>query len=489
MALLAFACAACVLYALVPQEHMFSDGPKMLSMVRAGPAPHYNLLYVPFGYAFSTLVMQVSSLSLERALELYSAFTGSFGLLLTGLALRRLHITLSLNLCVLAFLALAPAALFFFTNLEVHGVQFLGAAWFFYTATRARESERPLLWLLPGAVVACAAHLTNVLLVPVLVMASMKRGAQSALRFRHLLVAGLFLLLLIDLADASTSLLNTFQLKERTPGQSDVMLLSFASEFVAGRLERGFFSWSEVQLYLQREFLAPGWLVLILCGCAMPLALRASVALPLATAFGTLLYLAVFTQGGVWERGAYYLSLYPLYAAVIAVGLQRTFARGRAHLLACALLILACIPQVTLALNWRKTFNQGITARDWARSVSHVVPPRSVVYTAELPRYFRLAELPLELEMRVIRKSLDQWPERHHRAISGTLMDLALRELLAGRSVYLDASMFAEDRERPLSVANFARVLDQELAKVRASRIPVPDAEGRLVLYRVDPIS
>ena len=339
-----------------------------------------------------------------------------------------------------------------------------------------------------AAGIALLTHLSSLLLLPALTILAMTRVRGHGLRWKQVFVSLALAVLLVDVADYTMGLIGLFQSRGEPAGVSTVMLYNFATEYATRLHERGFFGGGEVLHYLQLECWRPSFLLLVLLVPALLLAWRQRVRIATGFLISTALYLAVFTQGGVWERGAYYLSLYPLCAGLLAELLDRCRAMGpRVGWMASGLVVLAGVPQAWYAERVRDDFNHGLTPQEWAAEVERVVPDGAVIYTAELPQYFcLLIDQTRGYETLAVRKLLDQYPREHHTVQGGVWLQRALHELLNGRDVYFDASMFDTSRERASSVESFARVLDEELAKSPAlERLPMRDERGRLILYRV----
>lgn len=408
---------AFVLALLLPEGRSFSDTIYLVGRVESGAPPYYNIAYVPLGQLFRALFG--GWLGTEGALLLLSAAAVGAGVALTADLAQRLGAGTRGTVLSGLLLAFAPGVVFFGGVIEVHAVQFLGASAALWLAWRARGAEPRRAWLLLGAsmLVAMLAHLSNLLLLPGLVALAWRprRDADHGCRLSKRGLPALGLLAVAALAAALLLIKSDFATWSVHPALQWLgTLLVFGDTFLSGFAERGFFTLVEAAHYLGAELVMPlGLLVVGFLGGAFVAFGRGaheSASFARRALFACLPALLVLPQGGVLERGGYFMSYAPLLA--ILCGLSAAELRGlpRRAVFFGSVLIGA---QLALALGARDTFRaQNPEARIWAHATAAELQPGDSVLVAGLSRTFALAAAAPRCHVRDLARDLALVPDR-----------------------------------------------------------------------------
>lgn len=390
-----------------PVERFFSDSGYLLKRVEAGAPPYYNIAFVPLGRLFAALFG--GWLGTERALLVLTAAAVGGAVAATTFVTGRIlgtvsesesRVSLVAQLTTGLLLALAPATLFFGAVLEVHAVQLLGASLAIALAWSARTARPGRAWslLALAMLLAMVTHLSHLLLLPglgLLAWGSRARGCRFGRRGLPLLGILLAIALVGGLALATAD----FASWSAHPALQWLgTLIVFGRTFFGGVLERGFFTASEAASYLQVEALAPlGLLALGLpIGLFLALGRKQSEARCFArrALFACLPALLILPQGGVLERGGYFLSYAPLLAVLCGLGVARALRGRERHLLRVAVLLsLLLFVQGALGFEARRSFRaQAPDARLWARAAAAELAPGDSALVSSLARTFALAD-------------------------------------------------------------------------------------------------
>ena len=423
-----------------PMDRAFSDTSILYERVQANAAPYYNVAYLPLAELFAKVFG--SSLGLERALTTFSALCIGGGVALTARLARRLGLgTLAIATSSL-LLAAAPATLFFGGVIEVHGLQFLGAILAINIAWSARSTRGQEAWLRLGiaALLALVTHLSHLLLLPGLVLLAWRQGTgqagdqEQASPDNIRVTTGCYfgrrglpflVIFLVAGTIATVSLIGTgYDTWSKWPSlQWLSTLILFGRMFLDGLLERGFYSLDESGLYLVHELLFPLGLVTagFLCGI-MALRSRLNGSEPVLRIFAaralvaTIPALVILPQGGVLERGGYFMSMAPLLALLIAVALHtawsaaRTQSRRSLLLASCTALVAI---QANLALSARSDFRAAAPdARVWAMEVAQQLRPGDKIFVSDLARNLALTMATEGVYVRDLKRDLDLVPRR-----------------------------------------------------------------------------
>lgn len=449
---------ACLLALCLPVERSFSDTFYLVGRVEAGAPPYYNVAYVPLGRLFKGLFG--GWLGTEGALLLLSAVAVGAAVAVT------VKLTLELGAGRLGsivaglLLGCAPGVLFFGGVIEVHSVQLLGASLAIYLAWRARLSRPGMAWFLlaTAGLIAMLAHLSNLLLLPGLLAFAWKpsTGAPSGCRFtrRGLPVFGLVGAVVgIGAALLATSDFETWSVHPALQWLGT--LLVFGEIFLGGLAQRGFFSASEAAGYLGSELVLPFGLLCFGLGAGLVLAFSRGPMLASShkrsfarrSLLACLPALLVLPQGGVLERGGYFMSYAPLLAVLAGLGGALLLSQapqpaldskpagsGRGQRVrlfrASAFVAVLVVAQFSLALNERQGFRAKVPeASIWARAVSQLVQPGDSVLVGSLSRTFALATAAPKSHVRDLDRDLALVPDavrilKLESVLSGRLADL-----------------------------------------------------------------
>ena len=455
------------LFVALPMDRIFSDGLFLIRLVEAGPTPYYNVAYVPLGYALHGVFEPVFGWSVDTALTVFSAILMSVGVwgtvdlgLKLGLGKAPLALSALLLLC-------SPGALFFGTTVEVHAMQFAGAAWAVNLAWSARERLGFAAWrmLALAFAVAFLAHLSHAIILPGLWLlarrskpidpthSAVSHGCQISKRGVPWLIGALVVVGCIS------GYLSTLEFSEWGHQRYLVWisaLWTFAKNFVDAAFERGLFALFEMGEYLNDELLTQAALLLagLLIGAfawARLLARKTFESEPgefAARAFPMILpALFIFPQGGVWEHGAYFLTYYPAFTLGIAWALDRGLMSKMQPFAWAGLALVLVIPQLWLALGNRSDYqSERVDARAWMASISEQVGLGDSVITSTLARMNALEYERPDLVRADFKRRMDSIPARGRSALLIDEVGQAIGPLLgpagAGKSMWLDMDLF-----------------------------------------------
>ena len=458
-----------------PMDRAFSDTSILYERVQANAAPYYNVAYLPLAELFAKLSGSV--LGLERALTVFSALCVGGGVALTARLARRLDLGTAAVATSGLLLATAPAALFFGGVIEVHGLQFLGASLAINIAWSARSQRGQEAWLRLGiaALLAMVTHLSHLLLLPGLVLLAWQQRSGQAdghgpatpgnIRVAtgcHFGKRGLPFILIFFVAGtiATVSLIGAdYDTWSEWPAlQWLSTLILFGRMFLDGLLERGLYSLNESGLYLVRELIYPLGLVTAGFLCGM-LALRRQPSEhggpestdPVLRVFAaralvaTIPALAVLPQGGVLERGGYFMSMAPLLAILIAIALHAAWSaaktKSRRNLLLASCAALVAI-QGNLALGSRSDFRAaGPDARAWSNEVAQQLQPGDKIFVSDLARNLALTMATEDIYVRDLMRDLDLVPRRLRSDTAKRLLVERLQDKNFPGDLWLDADL------------------------------------------------
>jgi len=482
---------ALVLYLLLPMERLFSDGQFLIELVKRGPAPYYNVAYVPLGYALHALFSPLAGASIESTLTAFSALlmaAGTWGTVRLG---ARLGLSTPAVVFAGLLVACSPGALFFGGVVEVHPMQFAGAVWAFSIAWSAGEKQGAAAWrfLALAFAVAFLAHLSHALLLPGLWLVARRSGTPSGCRIARR--GWPWIAAAIVLGVCGIAYLSTFEFSGLSR-RGDLVWISalwvFAKNFVDASLERGFYSFIEMGEYLTDELVLQAGVLLLglLVGAyawtrhfarrkfddkAGEFAARAFPAI-LPAVF-------VFAQGGIFEHGAYFLSYYPVLALALAWSFDRLRGARAAWLGFAGVLVAA---QLTLGLIERTAYQDGrIDARAWLASIDSQLGMGDSIVTSTLAREYALEVGRPDLAVVDLKRRMDSVPARGRSALLTEEMGIAMARLAgpngADRSMWIDKDLF---ERRWLGASDDWR---DELAEllhfpgVRVDEVRVPGAD------------
>jgi len=441
LGVLAFALAMAL-----PEARSFSDTIYLVGRVESGAPPYYNVAYVPLGQLFKAVFG--GWLGTEGALLLLSAAAIGGGVAFASDLARRLGAGALGTTLVGLLLAFAPGVLFFGGVIEVHAVQFLGASAALWLAWRARAAPPRNAWLGLGLamLLAMLAHLSNLLLLPGLIALAW-RPAKDAATGCRLSRRGLPALGILTVAGATAAVIlwqSDFAIWSVHPALQWLgTLLVFGDTFLSGFAERGFFTLPEAASYLGAELILPfGLLVFGFLDGAL-LALRKA---PNETSsfarralFACLPALLVLPQGGVLERGGYFMSYAPLLAILFGVGAAKLGGAERRALFFASVLIGV---QLVLAVSSRQAFRATAPeARIWASAAAAEVQPGDSVLVAGLSRTFALAAAAPGCRVRDLARDLAMVPDRARKdTLERVLTERLSAEAFPG-DLWLDADL------------------------------------------------
>ena len=470
-----FIAGVCVLWGLLPELAVFSDGVQLQDMVERRPAPYYNAAYVPLGWSLHRSLEPLCGWSVAQALGWLSALAVGGGLLACLGMLRGRGARAGERLLWVALLAVAPGLGFHANVLEVHALQFTGAAlatWIAVRAGRAR-GQAAATGLAYACTLALLFHLTHALLLPGLLVLALGR---DALRPGPLLRG-----VLSTAVVAGATLFSLWGLTTLLDGQRGAVsaartLPGMASYFTAALSSRGFFSLREVGAFVLDEYLlAWGALGLIPLSWAW-LRTRAAAAASLVFAAHVL----VIAQSGIREQGGYGLSLLPLLALTGWEAQQRWARTGRGARLLPLAAGLALMASAALSARTQHEQRVRVPLWDWRERVVAVCGPEAHVITASLPRYHALSYGRRVGSIWDVRRDYEttpraRWDQAYARSTVG-----ALRALEQGRPVYVDADVVRQGA-RDAGLEEFLQRL--EAGGVRLA--PRPAEAPEPLLYRV----
>ncbi|MFT4709635.1 MAG: hypothetical protein ACI9D0_000119 [Bacteroidia bacterium] len=448
-------------------ERIFSDGLFLIQLVEAGPAPYYNVAYVPSGFVLYRLLEPLVGWSVDTALTLFSAVLMALGV--WGTLRLGLRLGLRTGPLVVAGLLLlcSPGALFFGSTVEVHAMQFAGAAWALNLAWSAREKRGAAAWRLLALafVVAFLAHLSNAIILPGLWLLARRSSALDPADSKvshgcHVSKRGLPWIAGASLIIAAiVGYLSTLEFSEWIR-QNEILWVSalviFIKNFVESALERGLYELFEMHEYLNIELVTQSALLLagLFIGAfawARLLARRAfetEAGEFVARAFPMILpALFIFPQGGIWEHGAYFLTYYPAFALSIAWALDRTLGAKLKPTAWTALAVVLAAPQLWLALDNRSAYrNERIDARAWMAVINEQIGPGDSVITSTLARMNALEYERPDLTRTDLKRRMDSVPARGRSELLIEEVGQAIRPLVvpegAGKSMWLDMDLF-----------------------------------------------
>lgn len=381
--------AALALYALLPLERFISDSQFLVDQVQGSADPYYHVAYLPLAQVLWGLGQGGLFVSIEAALVTLSSLSLGLAVSLWPGTLRRVGLSPQAALLGAALFAVSPCALMYAGAIEVHSVQALGAALAARLAS-TRRGPAVLRFALAG-ILALACHLTHVLFLPALAL--LAAGPPSAwLRDDRARRSMSRAKLPVTLAVAFTLALAwwAYSLSGKDPEtwarngslQWLGMLGTFGRLLIDALLAYGPMGLGDLWHFTRVELLIPFGL--------LPLGLLAAIAcarleaeqraLLWAGVAGSLPALVVFGQGGILERGAYFLTYAPLWAGLLAWGFQRFAGR---YFLPFGWLALA------LQLGWALDVRQDHRAnhphsRDWAELAAEKIGPGDVVLLSHL---------------------------------------------------------------------------------------------------------
>ena len=517
------------LYLGLPVERFFSDSPYLLHRVEVGAPPYYNVAYLPLGRLADLLLG--SWLGAERALLVLDAAAVALAVVVTGCLARRAGAGAAGTLAAAGLLALAPGALFFAGVIEVHAVQLAGASLAVGLALAAGDRPPGRAWTLVAlaGLVALVTHLSHVLLLPGLLVLARGRPAAEGERAVGGMLApdtaggerrGLTLgpagvpwilgaVLALGGLVAALVLVGPDGWRDRPALQWLHTLVVFGDAFLGSLAERGPFPPSEALAYLGAELVAP--LAFLAAGLvvgpvlALAPAERADEGAPAGSRIdgaarrrvvrralvACVPALLVLPQGGVLERGGYFLTLAPLLALVLGLGvdrLARLAARrpgaSRAWVLR-VLVLLALLGQLQLALAARAAFREaGPDARDWAAAAAARTTAGDSALVSTLARTFTLAGAAPGVHVRDLARDLDLEPARGREQVLRRVLGERLGDARYPGDLWLDGALLPTWPAAPgVDEPAWRGVLFELLA---GSPVPVEVVgEGPLRLLRV----
>ncbi len=359
--------AALAFYVATRQPWLFGDGLFLVRMAAKGSWHLNKVLYPPLADVAMFLAAPFGPRTPEPALLALSSVASALAVGVTYRTARLFTRELP-ALLACTFLALCPTVWFFATVIEVHPPQFLVAALALHWATKGilragATGPRPMPW--PALVflgLLVGTHLTGVLWAPatVLFLGWSLQGPERA-RLRWLVVSLAVPLLVGAVAFLARS-------------EHYNMYSKYLESFAATPWPELLRAWNgrlfARELGLGLGLLLPAAALGTFGGARAPWRQRPGTVLALAliATFVCALPLANHTQ-----RGAYYVSLYPL----LAVSAARLFERlPRAWLV---LVALALVPHVRIGLDQRGVFEERYPPLAWVETLVAETDGRAVV--------------------------------------------------------------------------------------------------------------
>lgn len=412
---------AIAVYLALPLERFISDSHFLVEQVQGSAKPYYHVAYLPLAQGLWQLGSGWLFDSIESALVALSSLSLGLAAGLWPGTLRRMGLDPGPALLAAALYAASPCVVMYAGAIEVHAVQALGAALAMGVATHrtgptaARFATAVLLSL--------AFHLTHILFLPALWLAAAgpPRVWLTSAEARQRIGRARLPLAIAALGAIALGV-SAYVISGRDPNtwarngslQWLGMLGTFGRLLIDALLNYGPMGIGDVAHFVRVELLIPlgllpfGLLAIFRSSRFEP---RQGALLWSACA-GSIPALLVFAQGGILERGAYFLSYAPLWAGLLAWMLQRLSGR---KLLPIALVAVAL--QLAWALDVRSEHRaQHPHSRDWAESAAELVGPGDVVLLSHLTQEVSL------------KRAVDQ------RVAGAQVLDLARRlHLVPGR--------------------------------------------------------
>lgn len=383
--------------------------------------------------------------------------------------------------CGWSLVALAsPSLLFFSGAVEVHALQFAGAAlalWLVVLGRGANALAARVAIALVAAALALTVHLSHLLLVPALFVLAL--GGRDGRETRRLWMGvGALALAAVGLALGTHLWFGGLPEGSEPPqgvaraawylGQYQHLFLDFKQRF-------GWFGAAGMARHFAAEGLGQGGFVWLAAALAV---WRTRGRTRLALLVLLLVYLPVVSQAGIRERGGYYVSLMPWFAALAAAS---SAGRGRAWCLVPWLLL-----PLQTALAWTELARYAARpdARSWAREVVDVTREPCTVFTADMVRLSALPLVPGQLDGLAWSQQFEFTPRRNWDARLRVPYEQALLTALGTGRVYLDADVLGAGR--PLHArARWQRWADALLDRPGVELVPVFDPRGEAILFEL----
>jgi|GEM_PF-2814492 len=386
--------------------------------------------------------------------------------------------------CGWSVVALAsPSLLFFSGAVEVHALQFAGSAAALWLVARVRGRASLALRVVAALVAIALAlflHLSHLLLAPALVVFALGE-ARDAGEARRTWI-GIGALAAVGAAAAVGLHLwfaGSAQGADPPEGAARAAwyLGHYQHLFITFKEQFGWFGPGGMARHFAAEGPGQGGFVWLAAFLALAWTRgRTRLALVLLLC----VYLTVVSQAGIRERGGYYVSLMPWFAALAAAA---SAGRGRAWCLVPWL----CLP-LQFALGWNELagYAERPDARSWARAVVAAVEEPCTVFTADM---VRLSALPLEpgrLDGLAWSQQFEFTPRGNWDATLRVPYEQALLGALATGRVYLDADVVGAGR--PLHErAAWQRWADDLLDRPGVGLVPV-EGEPFLLELVLEPL-
>ena len=235
-------------------------------------------------------------------------------------------------------------------------------------------------------------------------------------------------------------------------------MILFGRMFLDGLMQRGLYPLDEAGLYLVHELVLP--LGLLTAGFLLGLfSLRRRVVDPeipgspgntlrvftKRALIATIPALLILPQGGVLERGGYFMTMAPLFAVLFAMaihavwsGVRSPAARGLT-LASCAVLVAV---QASLALDARADFRAAAPdARAWAKQVATQLQPGDKIFVSDLARNLALTMATEGVYVRDLKRDLDLVPGRIRTETLKSRLAERLQDPNFPGDLYLDADL------------------------------------------------
>ena len=456
---------ALFVFALIPDLPPFSDGIFLAERVRSGWTPYYNAFYLPLGWLFHRVGEQGFDWNPDQSLLWFARASCAASAVVGWRVGRRFGLGPQESFAGALLLTLTPSVLFFANVVEVHSLQLLGALVATELALIAREKP-PLVavaLVLVGALLGVLTHLTSVLFVPVLVwlaVGSDARGFPLARFVTRRTVVPSFL----GLGALAAAAWQLGSRVEDSTWLAPVRWLYVFGDMLRDRFASGdFFGPAESARYLWLEFVLPSGLLVALLLVA--LLVRATRREALVLVLLALPFLAIFSQGGIWEGGAYFLALWPL---VIVMGLDAGCQLSSDRRVRAGVLVALLIVQGTLGWRYVASKRDGLDARAFARAVATHCPAGSLVATNSLPAWHSLAFSEASVEAFDLGRDLQMAPRSRWETICRDRLGQIGRHARSART-FLAAGLLHDDH--PLGHYQAFRSV---LATVPVELVPIP---------------
>jgi hypothetical protein len=471
------------LYASWSLDHQFSDGLLCVSRVSHGPHPYYNVAYVPVGWAFHRSVAAIVGWDVERALEVLSALALAVAGALTYLWMRRAAVRAPMAAWWAVAFVIAPGVALHATVVEVHALQAFAAMVAILLADRAATAPPQRAWaaLAGASAIAVLAHLTHVLLVPGLVVLALPRQEGRGLRMSQALarrvalvgafVAGIVVLLQVPAVQRALPL---------PAWEWASMLVFFGKSLVGAWLEYGLRTPGEVAGFLRAELVGPAGALVstpLLALVAWPRAEPATRSRLARALCLPLLAVLLFPQGGIWERGGYFLTYLPVFAFVGALSCESLFRAGRAWAPVAATALVLAVQAFRVDSERAALLAEGPDARAWAARVQEVLVAGDRVMVASLAKSLALKDLRADLTTPDLARYIDMVPRRHALATANVRLGATLTSGDGRGSVYLDEALWR---------GRSSNAMEQLAAHPRLRLTPVEGLPDGYRLLRVD---